>query len=182
MVLNIFILFFIIIGLVIHRYLTTFWERGTLEYSNAFLFFVNIFILTYIVNFIYMFGFMWGVILTLLTFFQVLHVSYLWIFLTFDLIKTIQTKSLEEAIFRLTNPNKFVYNSFVWITVCICLLTIINFFVSDYASIRELLTEHFKNNYYTPIIWIVVSAVISNIIRVFAMSVLDKKLKQKTEI
>lgn len=69
--LSLIILILIVVGLVIHRYLTIFGEQGMLPYAMDFLMFANIFSIIYLVNFIWVFGFVLGIIIAVLTFLQI---------------------------------------------------------------------------------------------------------------
>lgn|GEM_PF-1368539 len=168
--LSVIILILIIVGLIIHRYLTNFWEQGMLPYATGFLTFANIFSIIYLVNFIWMFGFVLGIIIAALTFFQIVFASFLWPFLLPQLISIHKDQPSSKLFSKLTNVNPFIYGSFSFLVIGLGLLVIINFFVSDYASLTKTIVEFFDGNIITPILWIVGIAVVSNVIRSYVLS------------
>jgi len=182
--LSIIIFTLIIVGLIIHRYLTNFWEQGMLPYAMGFLMFANILSIIYLVNFIWMFGFVLGIIITALTFFQIVFASFLWPFLLPQLISIHKDQPSSKLFSKLTNVNPFIYGSFSFLVIGLGLLTIINFFVSDYASLTKTIVDFFDGNYIAPIFWIVSIAIISNIIRIYILRCLqmstskDKPIKE----
>ena len=173
--LNIIILILIIIGLIIHRYLTNFWEQGKLPYAMGFLMFANIFSLIYLVNFVWMFGFIVGIIIAALTFFQIVFASFLWPFLLPQLISIHQEQPSSKLFSKLTNVNQITYGSWSFLVIGLGLLTIINFFVSDFASVTKTIVEFFDGNYIAPIFWLISIALVSNIIRSHVLSKFLKK-------
>jgi len=160
--LNIAIIVFILFGLIVHRYLTTFWEQGQLPYSMGFLFFANSFALTYLVSFIWMFGIIGGIVVALLCFLQVVYSAGLWVFSLPGLIS--MHKSLDN--FTIPKVNPLVYGGFSFIVIIVAILTVINFFVSPYKSMWELMGE----NVWTPILIFLGILVVGNIGRVAVMS------------
>jgi len=157
------ILILIIVGLIIHRYLTTFWEQRMLPYPIGFLIFVNMFAVIYLINFVWIFGFVVGIIAFLLTFFQIIYSSFLWPFLLPQLIN-IHKKPIIPKV------NSLVYGSWSYSVIGLGLLTIVNFFVSDYASLTKSIIRFFDGSYTTPIFWVVSISIMSNIIRSFILS------------
>lgn len=168
--LSITILILILVGLIIHRYLTNFWEQGMLPYAMGFLMFANIFSIIYLINFIWLFGFVLGISIAVLTFFQIVFASFLWPFLLPQLMSIHKDQPASKLFSKLTNVNPFIYGTFSFLVIGLGLLTIINFFVSDYASLINTIVEFFGGDYLTPIIWIVGIAIVSNIIRSFVLS------------
>jgi len=168
--LSIIILILIIIGLIIHRYLTNFWEQGMLPYAMGFLMFANIFSIIYLVNFVWMFGLVLGIIIAALTFFQIVFASFLWPFLLPQLISVHKDQPSSKLFSKLTKANPFIYGSFSFLIIGLGLLTIVNFFVSDYSSLTKTIVEFFDGNYITPILLIVSVAVVSNVIRSYVLS------------
>jgi hypothetical protein len=151
--LNIAIIILILLGLIVHRYLSTFWEQRQLPYPMGFLFFANSFALIYLVNFIWMFGVIGGIVVALLCFLQILYSAGLWVFLLPGLIS--MHKSFDN--FEVPKVNPLVYGGF---------LTAINFFVSPYKSMWELMGD----NVWRPILIFLGILVIGNIARVTVMS------------
>jgi len=132
----------ILLGLLTHRYLTTFWELGILPYPMGFLVFATSFPLVYLISFIWMFGVIAGIVMTLLCFFQLVYCTILWIFSIPSLIK------MHRSTYNYSMPkvNPFIYGSFSFLIITLVVLTIINFFVSPYASQLEILKESIGNN------------------------------------
>tara|TARA_R110002124_G_scaffold44766_1_gene136036 strand:+ start:214 stop:735 length:522 start_codon:yes stop_codon:yes gene_type:complete len=149
------ILILVLIGLIVHRYLSSFWEQNILPYSAGFVTFANLFALIYLINFIKMFGIWFGIGLTLLCFFQLIYATFLWPFLLPTLKKTIYS-------FEPPKVNVFVYSSWSFIVISLLVLTIINFFVSDNKSLYYLvdLLKDKKN-----IVILISIVVLSNIVR-----------------
>ena len=133
--LNIIIIVFIIFGLIAHRYLTVFWEQENLPYPMGFLFFANSFVLIYAINFIWMFGIIGGIVISLLCFLQIAYSSGLWVFNLPGLIG--MHKNLDN--FTIPKVNSWVYGGFSFLVIIVGILTAINFFVSSYKSIWELM-------------------------------------------
>jgi len=161
--LDIIILFLILVGLVIHRYLTSFWEQGMLSYSMGFLTFANIFTVIYLINYIWIFGLAVGIAIFLLTFFQVIYGSFLWPFLLPQLISIHKRTTIPKV-------STLVYGSWSYIVICLGLLTIVNFFVSDYASLASNIIEFLGGSYITPALWLVGTMILANLIRSYIMS------------
>ena len=132
--LNFVIIVFILIGLTIHRYLTAFLEQGLLPNSLGFLFFANSFLLTYLVSFVWMFGIVAGVVVFLLCYLQVVYCAGLWVFSIPWLISRRRATTIPRV-------NREVYASFPLIVMIVAALTVVNFFVSPYKSMWEVLGE-----------------------------------------
>jgi len=161
--LDIIILILILVGLVIHRYLTSFWEQGMLPHAMGFLTFTNIFTALYFVNFVWVFGFVAGIVIFLLTFLQIIYASFLWPFLLPQLLSNHKKPTLPKV-------NLIAYSSWSYIVIGLGLLTVVNFFVSDYASLTKSIVESFGGSYITPTFWIIGITVLSNIVRSYALS------------
>ena len=168
--LSIIIFILIIIGLIIHRYLSNFWDQGRLSYAMGFLMFANIFHVIYLVNFIWIFGFVLGIIIAALTFFQIVFASFLWPFFLPQMISIYKDQPPSKLFSKLTNANPFIYGFFPFLIIGLGLLTIINFFVSDYSSLTKTIVEFFDGNYIMPILWVIGIAIVSNIIRSYVLS------------
>ncbi len=167
MLISLTIIILILVGLIAHRSLTTFWEQGQLPYSMGFLFFANSFALIYLVSFIWMFGIIGGIVVAFLCYLQVVYSAGLWVFSLPGLIN--MHKSLDN--FEIPKVNPLVYGGFLFLVITIAILTAINFFVSPYKSIWELMGK----NGWIPILIFFGILVIGNIARIFAMSKFMKK-------
>lgn len=168
--LDIIIIFLIFVGLITHRYLTEFWEQGILPYSMGFLTFANFFTVIYLINFIWMFGILVGIGVFLLTIFQIIYGSYLWPFLL-PLINIHKKPTI-------TKVNPFIYGAWLYVVIGVGLLTVLNFFVSDYGSLLNNIKELFDNNYATLAFWLIGTMIAGNLIRSY---VLSRYMKQDRE-
>ena len=160
---NLIILILIVAGLVIHRYLTAFWEQRMLPYPMGFLTFANMFTVIYLINFVWVFGFIVGVAVFLLTFFQIIYSSFLWPFLLPQLVSIHKKPTIPKA-------NPLVYGLWSYIVIGLGILTIVNFIVSDYASLKKSIVEFFGGSYITPALWLVGVMVVANLIRSYILS------------
>lgn len=151
-----------------HRYLTNFWEQGMLPYPIGFLTFANIFTVIQLINFIWIFGFFVGIIVFLLTFFQIIYGSFLWPFLLPQLIVLHKKPIIPKA-------NPFIYGSWSYVVIGLGLLTIMNFFISNYASLTKNITGFFNGSYITPVFWFIGTMIIANLIRIYILSRYLKK-------
>ena len=68
--LNIVIITLIVVGLIIHRYFTSFWEQNLLPHSIGFLIFVFLLVVLYLINFMWIFGILTGIIFSVLSFLE----------------------------------------------------------------------------------------------------------------
>jgi len=168
--LNIIIIVLILIGLTIHRYLTTFWEQGRLPYSAGFTTFANLFALIYLVSFIWMFGAVAGIIISILCYFQIVYSAILWLFLLPFLLSMYGTPR-NSTVPPQVNP--FIYGGFSFIVIILGVLTIVNFFISEYKSILELS----DGNYWTPVLSFLAILIVGNVARVVIMSKLVRKVQ-----
>jgi len=166
--LNIIILFIILIGLIIHRYLSFFWEEGFLPYSMGFQIFATLFMVLCAINYIWMFGFWIGIVVFLLTFFQLIYASYLWPFLLPSLISILKKSTIPRV-------SVTVYGLWSFVVLGLIMLTILNFFVSDYMSLLETIVGVFNYNYKLIGLLLIGSMIIGNIVRSYIMSKFVKK-------
>ena len=160
---NITIIVLILIGLTIHRYLSSFWEQGILPYSIGFILFANLFAILYLVAFIWMFGLIAGIIISVLTYFQVVYSAGLWVFSLPWLV------SMHRNI-AVPRVNPMVYGGFSLLVIILGVLTTANFFISQYMSIWDVL----GHNYTMAALVFVVVLILGNIVRVSVMSKLMK--------
>ncbi len=166
--LNLATIILILIALTLHRYLTVFWEEGHLPYSMGFLIYANIFTVICTVHFIWMFGLLAGIVIALLTFFQIIYSAYLWIFLS---------PALDT-----TKVNLTAYLTWVIIVVSLGILLIINFFVFDYKSALMAILGLVDYKYIT--LWIVFigSLIVGNLARVISYMAMLKKITRIEKI
>jgi hypothetical protein len=138
---NFVILFIILAILAVHQYLTIFYDLKRLPYDFGFRAFVFIFFVLCVINFIFMLGFFWGLVLFLATLFQLFNVSFLWIFVVPTAYKLTKIVSSSDV-----KPNMSVYAIFSALVPSLAILTIINFFVSEKRNLLSLFNEHFLDN------------------------------------
>jgi len=165
---SVIILILIFFCLIIHRYLTFFWENGNLPYPFGFTTFATIFIAIYLINYIWLFGFLVGIIIFVLTLFQIIFSSYLWPFL---LPSVMNIHKKPSTLLLLTPPevNPFIYGIWPFIIIALSGLTILNFFIYDYGYLLIKIVDLLNNNYKTPIILLVGSMILGNLIRIYIM-------------
>lgn len=164
---NFAIIVVILVGLVKHRYLSTFWELNTLPFPFGFLMFANLFTLIYTIALIRMFGFGWGLLLSGMCFFQVMFSFFLWVFQIPTTIKINKTIGL-EFFGAIAKPNIMIYGSFSMLVILLPILIGFSFFFSPYKSSVYLIEEYLN-------LWIVLGIMlVGNISRIFVMSILAK--------
>jgi len=173
---SVIILILILFCLVIHRYLTAFWEDGILPYPGGFTTLAILFFAIYLINYIWLFGFLVGIIMFILTFFQIIFSSYLWPFLLPSVMNTYKKPSI---LLVLTPPkvNLFIYGIWSFIIIALGGLTILNFFISDYGYLLIKIEELLNSNYKIPVILLVGSMILGNLIRIYVM----KRLSDQTD-
>jgi len=164
--LNIIIIVLILTGLTIHRYLSPFWEQRQLPYPGGFIFFANVFALVYLVSFIWMFGVVAGIIISILCYLQIIYSTFLWILL----LPWLLVMHNPNSSINTPKVNPFIYGGFSFIVVILGVLTIVNFFFSDYQAIWKFLDSS---------LWIIVISflailIIGNALRMIIMSRLVK--------
>lgn len=164
--LNIIIIAVLVLGLVLHRYLTAFWENGLLPYPSAFLILVPIFLLGLLANCIWIFGALVGGILFALALFQQLHGGILWIFSLPDLLK------MRKNPTTLPRVNVLAYNGFLFVALGLGILAIANFFVSDYRSAWDYLV--YQDAAWTTVSVFAVIMLVGNIARLSILLPLKK--------
>lgn len=162
------ILIIICIGIIIHRHLSTFWETGKLPYDRGFILFVMIFNILYLLNFIWIFGFIIGLVLALLTFFQITFATLLWPFLVPSLILD-KTKSDFEYMISKNEPSKIIYGGWSFLILGLLVLTIINFFISDYSSLTVEIIEKTNGDFQKIIIYALAIIIAGNLLRITFM-------------
>ena len=162
--LNIVIIVLVLAGLTVHRYLSTFWEQGMLPYSFGFLFFVRLFVLSYLIAFSWMFGVAGGVVVAALCFLQVIYSAGLWVFLVPGLIGMHRHLTIPRV-------NRFIYGGFSYLVPLIGILTATNFLVSPYGSMWELI----GHSIWPPVLVLGGIVIISNVARLIVMSRMVKE-------
>lgn len=170
---DIIILLIICIGLIIHRNLSTFWESGNLPYAHGFILFFKIFSILNLVNFIWLFGFVAGLIITLLTFFQITFSSFLWPFLVPGLIRN-NRKSDFKFMLSISEPSKLLYGGWTYLIIGLLILTFINFFIGNYSSLTHRILELFDGNYKIIGLYVVIGIVAGNLLRIITMKLLTR--------
>jgi len=167
------ILVIICIELIIHRHLSTFWEAGTLPYAHGFIFYFKIFNIISLVNFIWLFGFVNGIIVGLLAFFQIIFSSFLWPFLVPGLIRDNRKNDLKFIQSR-REPSKLLYGGWTYLMLGLLILTIINFFIGNYSSLTDRILELIDGNYKIVVVYVVIGIVAGNLLRIITMKLLTR--------
>ena len=133
---NIILLTLIIIGLILHNYLSFFWEDENLPYSLGFSAMASLFFLLYFINFIRMFGVKIGLILGFLCFFQIIFNLFLWFFL----YRSLKIETFFKRSGRI-EMNLIAFSLWVFLVPIILVLTIINSFYSNFEELKPFLTN-----------------------------------------
>lgn len=156
------ILILILFCLVIHRYLTFFWENGILPYPSGFTSFGTLFITIYLINYIWLFGFLVGIIIFILTLFQIIYASYLWPFLL---------SSVSNIQKGLSTPrvNPIIYGIWSFAILSLGGLTILNFIISEYGYLLNKIGLFLNNNYKIAVLALIGSMLLGNLIRIYFM-------------
>jgi len=161
--LEIIILLLIQIGLIIHYYLDVFFDLKRLPFPSAFSLFVNIFLLVYAVNFIWMFGIWFGLLLTILCYFSIAHSAVLWMFL---IPLSLEMKRSPETV----KLNPLIHWCHSKVILLAGILGVINIFTSPYASVLKQF-----DNYTEPLLALAIFIIAGNILRITTMAVLKLK-------
>lgn len=141
---NIFLLFLFFILMIIHRFLTVFWEQGNLPYNFGFVLFCQVYFFAVFIFSIHLFGWILGIIVFLLFMFQVVYFVYAKIFL-FLLLKIYSKNNIEIVKFKPV----LKYNKFTCVVQCVwsnlvpifLILVIISLFTTDYLYGQSLLNK-----------------------------------------
>ena len=169
---SIIILILILFGLIIHRYLNTFWEIGRLPYPSGFTIFSTLFIIFYLINYIWLFGFLVGIAISILTLFQIIFSSYLWPFLLPSVINIHKNQS--TILFDPPKVNLSIYAIWSFIIIVLGGLTLLNFLISDIGHLLVKIEELLDNNYKTAAILLVGSMFLGNLIRISIMNIIKR--------
>ena len=165
---NIILLSLILIGLILHHYLSIYWERKTLPYSHGFTTMGTLFALLYFINFVRMFGFTVGLILGFLCFFQIIFGIFLWFFLWRSILLDAAIISQSGPSWLLEgNPNMTIYSVWGFLVPIILVLTIINFFYSTFEELKPLLSVLY--NFDNSLIYLLIFVTLSWTIRTLAV-------------
>ena len=158
---NAIIFIVILINLIIHRYLSSYWEQGLLPYGAGFTLFANLLAVIYLFNFIWHFGFIFGIILSLLCFFQIIYSSFLWPFLLPWLKSTYKRNEFPPV-------NPYAYGIWSHMIIGLLILTVVNLFITDFKSLQYLLTINLYRNKLL-LSGVIFIFIISNLIRIIIM-------------
>lgn len=172
------ILIVICLGLIIQRHLNTYWEVGKLPYAHGFLLFFWVFYILCLINFIWLFGVVVGLILALLTFFQIPFSTFLWPFLVPGLIRDNFKSDIEYMVDK-KGPSEFIYGGWTILIVALAVLTIMNFFVSSYSFLTEFLLETVNGNYGKVALYALVVIIGGNLLRIVTTTLINKWIDLK---
>lgn len=120
-----------LIGLVLHRYLSTFYDNRALPFSMGFAMFSVIFAILYIVNFVWFFGIIIGLALGLLCFFQVIFGGVLWPALLPYFYKISKDSSIPKVKLG-------VYAVWGIMVPVFLIITVLNLFIVDYKQLSHI--------------------------------------------
>jgi hypothetical protein len=165
--LSIVILVLIGVALVFHRYLSMFWEQGRLPYVFGFLSFNRLLILIYATNFIWMFGWLVGIVFVALTILDLIYGALLWPFL---LLWSINADKKETE----TPVNQLVYGGWSFIILGIGILTIVNFIVSHYKHLYVEIMGSFALNPFSFAGLIIAVIIGGNLLREINMRIMTR--------
>lgn len=145
-----------IIGLILHRYLSAFYDNRTITYSMGFAMFGLIFALLYTMNFILFFGVVVGIGIAVLCFFQIIFGGILWPVLLpyfYNISKNVDIPKVNMSVYV------------VWsiLVPAFLIITIINLIFVDY----RILSDIFNFNLWPYVIAIAI-LLLGHIIRVIA--------------
>lgn len=162
--LNTVIIALVLLGLSIHRYLSTLLEQGRLPYQMGFLFFANLFAVLYLVSFVWMFGLLAGIVVTMLCYFQIVYSAGLWLLSLPWLLSMHRNRTMPRV-------NPLAYGGFSFLVMALGLLATANFFLSRYKSGWKLFGETYM---ITALVFLAI-LIVGNLSRVVIMSKLMKE-------
>ncbi len=171
--LNVIIIVLVLVGLTVHRYLSTFWEKNEIPYPMGFTLLANLFALIYLVGYIWMFGVVAGVIVSILCYFQIVFSAFLWVFLLPWLVSTLRRNFSNLSIALLCPPevNPFVYGGFSYLVIIVGVLVVLNLLVSEYKSMWNLIGDN-----YWPVALVSLGVlVVGNIVRLICLRLINPK-------
>jgi hypothetical protein len=171
--LNAIIIVLILVGLTTHRYLSTFWEQNKLPYPMGFNIFANLFALIFLVGYIWIFGVVPGIIVSILSYFQIVYSAFLWVFLLPYLISTMRNNFSDTVIAFMCPPkvNPLIYGGFSILVIILGILVASNFFISGYKSAWNLISD----NYWTVALVSLGVLVLGNIVRLICLRLIAGK-------
>lgn len=166
--------------LVIYRNLSLYQEFGTLSHPGSFLFYTLIFNISMASNFVWLFGIYLGIIVFVLTYFQITYSTFLWPFLLPDVIRRnrystdVRNNPLSALFFKNdeTKPNELVNYSWSWLVIILLLLTIINFFIGEYSSVTHKILELSNIKTQTILLYAGIGIIVGNLLRYIVMKLL----------
>lgn len=160
------IIIFIFSG--INNYLINFSEKERLPYPLGFNICAKLAHTCIAIISIWNFGWIFGIIIYLLYFLNLINASYSWI-ITYILT----AKALKEK--REPQLNAGIYGLFLPLVLVILLFTVISFFTGSFGNIKDFI----KDNEYKPVIVFLVGGVIGFIVRIVLIKDLAKNRMRK---
>jgi hypothetical protein len=167
MAVNTIIIALILIVITLHRYLSAFWEQGMLPYSFGLLIFTYFFYITYAISFIWMFGAVAGIVISLLCLFQIVYSSALWVFSLPWLVKM----NNSNPLYSIPEVDIWVYGGYSILVMSVLALTVLNFFIPPYKSMWAVIGQNTQTKAFV----FLGILFVGNITRVFVLSKLLKK-------
>jgi hypothetical protein len=147
---NIIIISLILITMAIHKYLAVIYNSNNLPYPFAFSLYTNLQYLFWSINFIYIFGWVIGIIMTILSIYNVIYMTFLW-------------PSIMPWVLRVQkdvnafNVKIYYYTSWSFLVILLGILTLINFFVSKFQIFAPILLEFLKEYHILIILFVLIS-------------------------
>lgn len=159
--------------IVIHRRLSSYWITLKKHYPKNFLFLVNCFIALELINFIWLFGFWVGMIVFVLSFFQIIYSSVLWPFLVPSIIIDKKRSAIEFMVLKL-HPDDSLLKVFKYLIISIIPLTILSFIINNYCSIWNLIYDKISADISKVIIISFLIIAFGNILRIVVLHLIRK--------
>tara|TARA_B100000519_G_C14068446_1_gene355595 strand:+ start:188 stop:706 length:519 start_codon:yes stop_codon:yes gene_type:complete len=165
LILNYLTLLFLLIGLTLHREISSYWEENdSPEFTDAgYNLYAGLFAFILLFHSIWLFGLQIGLVFFLFSFFQIIFGGILWVLLLPTLIKD-SNHNLE--------PNWYAYGIWLCVIIILGLLAIVNFIYGEYSSfLNEVLT--LVNGYKNLLRWSLLILIGGNILRVISMKLIS---------
>jgi len=144
-----------------------------MPFKPGFVVCIWIFSIANLINFIWLFGFVVGSVIALLTFFQVTFASFLWPFLLPSLIRDSKKGDLAFLLSR-SEPSKGLYGSWSLLVVGLLVLGLINSFVGEYSSVANKLVDLVDGNYMVIVWYTLLGIGFGNLLRVITLRLLTR--------
>jgi hypothetical protein len=168
------ILLLICIGIILHRKLSAYWEIGNMPSNFQFIKYVFLFNVLLLINCIWLFGIISGIVLFVLTFYQVIYSAFLWPFMIPDIVSDLKSIDKGEIDFthRIKEPKKVVYIGWRFLIIFLFFLTAINFIVGEYSVLHNKIFEFSNDSFKSIILFTLISIITGNALRIITIKIL----------